>query len=322
MLSTNSIWRSSRWLMPLAAFLVAGFPGATPAQAADTTNPHGKFGAEYAGSETCQACHEDIYNSYEKSPHRVTDSEARRGWAGHGCESCHGAGAKHAESADATAIQNPARLTASLTDNLCLGCHISYPAHAGRTNSSHLKNSVSCTTCHKVHANGPNGLVARKPADVNALCSSCHTNVMAEFRKPFRHKVPENAMSCTDCHNQHGSVKAGMQRTFGANEASCINCHTDKRGPFPFEHSPVRLESCSTCHEPHGSSNPRMLTRHEVRQVCLECHANTPGQVATPTTVAGVVPPAIHDLRSPRYQNCTVCHSQVHGSYADRTLLR
>jgi hypothetical protein len=35
-----------------------------------------------------------------------------------------------------------------------------------------------------------------------------------------------------------------------------------------------------------------------------------------------VVPPAFHDLRSPRYQNCTVCHQKVHGSYADRNLLR
>jgi predicted CXXCH cytochrome family protein len=33
------------------------------------------------------------------------------------------------------------------------------------------------------------------------------------------------------------------------------------------------------CHQPHGSANPRMLTRHEVRFVCLECHSNLPTPV-------------------------------------------
>ena len=36
----------------------------------------------------------------------------------------------------------------------------------------------------------------------------------------------------------------------------------------------------------------------------------------------GVVPPSFHDLRSPRFQNCTVCHQKIHGSYVDRNLLR
>ena len=38
------------------------------------------------------------------------------------------------------------------------------------------------------------------------------------------------------------------------------------------------------------------------------------------STALGVVPPAFHDLRSPRFQNCTVCHQKVHGSHVDRNL--
>jgi predicted CXXCH cytochrome family protein len=83
----------------------------------------------------------------------------------------------------------------------------------------------------------------------------------------------------------------------------------------------VRLEGCMACHEPHGSANPRMLVRHEVRLVCLECHSNIANPLAPPPTLGGV-PPAFHDLRSTRFQNCTVCHTKVHGSYVDRTLLR
>jgi hypothetical protein len=38
--------------------------------------------------------------------------------------------------------------------------------------------------------------------------------------------------------------------------------------------------------------------------------------------VAGVVPPSFHDLRSPVFQNCTVCHQKIHGSHVDRNLLK
>jgi uncharacterized protein with PIN domain len=62
-----------------------------------------------------------------------------------------------------------------------------------------------------------------------------------------------------------------------------------------------------------------MLIRQEVRLVCLECHANLP---TVATSVIGVVPPSFHDLNSPRYRNCTVCHQKIHGSYVDRSLLK
>jgi DmsE family decaheme c-type cytochrome len=138
-------------------------------------------------------------------------------------------------------------------------------------------------------------------------------------------------MSCTDCHNPHGAVRPETMRVSFGNEPGCYRCHSDKRGPFVFEHAPVRFEGCPACHEPHGSANPRMLIRHEVRLVCLECHANnppvpTPGaanKAATSTmNNLGQIPPAFHDLRSPRFQNCTVCHVKIHGSYVDRNFTR
>jgi len=128
-------------------------------------------------------------------------------------------------------------------------------------------------------------------------------------------------MSCVDCHNPHGAFR-GMMRTTAANEPGCYKCHTDKRGPFTFEHAPIRLEGCGTCHEPHGSSNPKMLTRQEVRLVCLECHSGLPQAPGTTQSAIGAVPPAFHDLRTPRYRNCTICHQKVHGSHVDRNFLR
>jgi len=164
--------------------------------------------------------------------------------------------------------------------------------------------------------------VVHATADVNKMCAACHQSVWADFQRPYKHRLPEGAMSCVGCHNPHGSG-AETQRVAFANEPGCFRCHGEMRGPFTYEHAPVRLEGCMACHEPHGSANPRMLIRHEVRFVCLECHSNL---VSNPPAAGhqtlGGTPPSFHDLRNPRYQNCTVCHVKIHGSYVDGTLLR
>jgi DmsE family decaheme c-type cytochrome len=272
--------------------------------------------AGYAGSDACKVCHEDIYNAFTRSPHHAVDVDAKRGWQGRACESCHGAAQAHTEGPSADNIQDPAKLAAAAADKICLNCHLNQPTQVGRLESSHAKNQISCTACHKVHGSTP--LVVRK-AEANKLCGSCHLNVWAQFQRPFHHKLPEGAMTCVDCHNPHGSIRPAMLQSFAANGPGCFTCHGDKRGPFTFEHAPVRFEGCQACHEPHGSANPRMLTRANVRFLCLECHAILP---TAPSKVAGVVPPSFHDLRSPVFQNCTVCHQKIHGSYVDRNLLK
>jgi DmsE family decaheme c-type cytochrome len=282
-----------------------------------------KSAADYVTSATCQGCHEDIFNAFQKNPHQIVETDKKRGFAEKACESCHGPGSKHAESMSATDIVQPAKLKAGANDKLCLNCHLNQPTHVGRINSSHARNQVSCSSCHSIHKNGPHGLVERKPADVNAQCAKCHTDVWTSFQRPYKHRLPEGAMSCVDCHNPHGSaLTRSMVRTVNANEPGCFKCHGDKRGPFTFEHAPVKTEPCSTCHEPHGSANPRMLTRAQVRFVCLECHANLPAPTPPANGTLGTTPPAIHDLRSPRFQNCTLCHQKVHGSYVNRELFK
>jgi DmsE family decaheme c-type cytochrome len=278
--------------------------------------------ATYVGSETCGACHEDIGKAFAKSPHETVEKgETKYGFKGQACESCHGPGSNHVMTLSAADIHNPAKMPPAEVDKTCLGCHRNQPTTSGRLESSHAHNAIACTSCHFVHARGPNGLVSRVKADINQQCESCHLEVKASFAEPFKHRVPENAMTCVDCHNPHGSFKPGMMRFANANERGCLSCHNDKRGPFAFEHAPVREEGCQSCHMPHGSPNAKMLTRQEVRLVCLECHANLPSANAS-KSVTGVVPPAFHDLTSPRFRNCTICHQKIHGSHIDRNLLR
>jgi DmsE family decaheme c-type cytochrome len=129
-------------------------------------------------------------------------------------------------------------------------------------------------------------------------------------------------MSCADCHSPHGSALPRSLQTTRGSEPGCAKCHGEKVGPFPFEHAPVRLEGCGACHQAHGSANPRMLTRPQVSQLCMECHSNIPTTTPSLKSTLGTVGPAFHDLRSPRFQNCTLCHQKVHGSYANRAFTK
>jgi DmsE family decaheme c-type cytochrome len=289
---------------------------------AAVTGQESKPAPEFAGSETCSTCHEDIYKNFAANPHQLVETDKRRGWAGRACESCHGPGAKHSESVEPADIRHPGKIQPEEADKNCLSCHRNQPTHVGRIQGGHARSQTACVSCHSVHQNGGR---ARKTAEAqNRECTSCHTSTSAEFLKPHRHPVPQGAgaqgaMSCLDCHNPHGRTMVAQPLRNNFNEPGCLRCHGDKRGPFAFEHAPMRVEGCASCHEPHGSANPRMLTRSEVRFLCLECHSGLGAQRAGPP---GGVPPAFHDLRSERYRNCTVCHIKVHGSHVNRSLLR
>jgi DmsE family decaheme c-type cytochrome len=279
---------------------------------------------QYVGSEVCQACHEDIYKAFAKNPHHLVETDKKYKHMNDACESCHGPGSKHADTLSTSDIRQPAKLPATEADRICLSCHQNQSTHVGRLTSSHAKNQVSCTACHQIHGTAEQ-LVARQAPNINEQCSACHTDVWANFQREYRHRLPEGVMSCVDCHNPHGSVLPhGMLQTFRGNEPGCFNCHGDLAAPFVYEHAPVRVEGCMACHQPHGSANPRMLTRAQVQYVCLECHANLPARAPTAAAFGplGTVPPSFHDLRSPRFQNCTTCHQKIHGSYVNSELLR
>jgi DmsE family decaheme c-type cytochrome len=276
----------------------------------------------YVGSEVCQACHEDIFNAFQKDPHKAVDFDKKRGYEDHACEGCHGPASMHLETVSPEDVINPAKLSAARVDETCLTCHRNQATHVGRIQSGHARGRIACTSCHREHQAGAETLVARKAPTVNQQCASCHPNVWAAFQRPHAHRLPQGAMSCSDCHNPHGSFLPSQIRTFASNEPGCLSCHGNLRGPFTYEHSPMRTEGCQACHESHGSANPKMLTRADVRFVCLECHANLPLQTTGSTGLIGNVPPAFHDLNSARYRNCTICHQKIHGSHVDRNFLR
>lgn len=263
------------------------------------------------GMDACATCHEDLARSFKKTPHWSLETGKNR-TSGQSCELCHGSGGEHAETLEAAKIVSFRTLTPSRTQETCLDCHAKEGGHGNRLFDQHARKSVACTSCHSVHGAYAGTALLAKP--VNELCGTCHAPESAGFKRPFSHLLSTGMMSCADCHAPHGSPVKAQVRVSHENQTTCLNCHSDKRGPFAFEHMPVKTAGCTSCHDPHGSFNPRMLARSEVRQVCLECHANSPA--------FGSTPPAFHDLRSERIRNCTLCHTKIHGSHMSRSLVR
>jgi DmsE family decaheme c-type cytochrome len=301
--------------IPLLLFLFAANNWAQQEQPRPAARP------EYIGSEMCAVCHEDIAKAFQKSRHQAIESDKRRGWEGRGCESCHGAGSVHAESASAEGIVNPAKLKPFEGITSCLACHKNQMAATGRIASGHANDQVACSACHAVHPQPGMTLRERRKPQISEQCVTCHQTAKSAFARPHAHRVNEGAMSCVDCHNPHNQVATPAQRVAFGSEPSCLECHANLRGPFVFEHAPMRVEGCGACHVGHGSPNPKMLTRHEVANVCLECHAGIGVLSGRPNALGGP-PPAFHDLRTAKFRNCTTCHRKIHGSQVDRSFQR
>jgi len=283
--------------------------------------------AGYVGSNACKTCHADVWANFFKNPHYKSLASGDAPPQSTGCEGCHGPAQAHvaARGGKTTIPRAFSLLPARRIVDACLTCHARDFQKANIRRSQHTLNDVACTSCHSIHHSPtPKYLLAKKQSE---MCYGCHANIRAQFEMPSKHRVNEGFMECTDCHNPHGSFaptwrmsdRPRMMEQALSNEEPCLKCHADKRGPFVFEHPPVRVEGCETCHSPHGSMNTRLLRRPVVFTLCLECHngggSGTRGQ--------GVdLQSSRHNLLDPRFQHCTTCHVRIHGSDSDQFFLR
>ncbi len=291
--------------------------------------PAAALAQDYVGSNVCQTCHADIYDAFFRNPHYKNLANASTAPENTGCEGCHGPASLHIQRGGgsdsiphAFSLMQPGEVV-----NTCLRCHSQTISRANIRRSEHTLSDVVCVNCHSIHSSeAPKFLLAK--AQQREVCYTCHLTVRAQFSMPFKHRVNEGFMQCTDCHNPHGAFAAtwnmaARPRMVGqgeGNEEPCLTCHTDKRGPFVYEHPGVRLEGCERCHNSHGSTNARLLKRPVTFTLCLECHngADSFGRQADGITVQS----PSHNMTDPRYQNCTTCHNRIHGSNSDSLFLR
>jgi DmsE family decaheme c-type cytochrome len=164
-----------------------------------------------------------------------------------------------------------------------------------------------------------NGLM--KKASITETCQSCHQQQRAEFRKRSHMPVPEGKMTCVDCHNPHGTSGKRLIKADTINDL-CYTCHAEKRGPFLWEHAPVR-ENCMNCHSPHGSNQDKLLVQSRP-MLCQQCHSGQGGMGhqlfagnTLGTSMNGLATPAANATAGSRRtmgRACQNCHTQIHGS--------
>jgi DmsE family decaheme c-type cytochrome len=131
-------------------------------------------------------------------------------------------------------------------------------------------------------------------------CFQCHQDHRAKTMRSAHMPLREARMTCSNCHNPHGTATEAMLKENSVND-NCYRCHAEKRGPFLFEHAPVR-ENCLSCHDPHGSNNEYMLKVSRPR-LCFECHGFGHGSLSSGARALETVA-----------RSCQNCHTAVHGS--------
>lgn len=263
-------------------------------------------GGGYVGDEACAACHADPHPQFTQTVHAkvIGERNARNELMRRGCEACHGPGRAHVEApgrGELIAFDGESSEPIARENAACLACH-SGERRLYWEGSAHESVDVGCTSCHEVtkQVSERYQLAHRSETDTCAVCHPIQRSRL--FRNAHMPLRPgEDKMSCSSCHNTHGTVSEALIAEVSTNE-SCYRCHAEKRGPFLWEHPPVN-EDCLSCHDPHGSTRARML-RVSLPRLCQQCHIGTlhPGDPRAPGD------------RFVLGGSCLNCHPTIHGS--------
>jgi DmsE family decaheme c-type cytochrome len=265
------------------------------------------------GPEVCASCHQDQAAFYAASVHGQKGNLRGPSNAGE-CSTCHGDATEHVKAGGGRGvggIKNPGsvKMEPDEKNATCLTCHAGGSKRTHWEGSTHQARGTACTSCHTMHTRDRVLTKLTQPE----VCFTCHKQQRAEINRTFRHPIPEGKVTCSDCHNPHGSIGRALMKRDSVVE-TCFQCHAEKRGPFVHSHEPV-TEDCSICHNPHGTVADSML---KIRPpfLCHQCHtphggnvASLRGQTGQAATITGK-----SGVNITQGRGCLNCHTQIHGS--------
>src|SRR5262249_26798985 len=263
----------------------------------------------YAGAETCKGCHAEQYEKFSHTKMgRLFLHQPRNTSESLGCENCHGPGKEHADAGGGRGVGG--MITFAKNDKtpveernaMCLTCH-TQGERVFWKGSPHEMRDLACTSCHTVMENVSAKSQLKKETELET-CGTCHTQKRAAQMRSSHMPLREGKMTCTSCHNAHGTVTPALLKENSLND-TCYTCHAEKRGPFLWTHPPVQ-ESCANCHDPHGSNHEKMLKVAKPR-LCQQCHIET----RHPTNPYGTDPGSLKFVLG---RSCSNCHVNIHGS--------
>lgn len=312
-------WAALALFLAAAAWVAPAWP-----QAPQQPNPAAPVTSAWTtdAETSCIKCHGEVRDrTILFTPHGVKgDQHSPMALANHSCESCHGPSSAHNDARPPKGEKRPPTdvvfkgeflSPVDKRNQICAGCHQG-GEHINWTGSAHQRADVACTDCHASHVKS-DPVMAKKTEP--QVCFTCHGQERTESLQTSHHPIREGKVTCSDCHNTHGSGGPKLLKEFTLNE-TCYLCHPEQRGPFVWEHQPVR-EDCSTCHRSHGSPQTSLLTQRQPF-VCMTCHqtsrANHDAMVSGGLQLPGSSGVGTYNMLLGR--GCSNCHSKVHGSNA------
>jgi DmsE family decaheme c-type cytochrome len=257
--------------------------------------------ASFVGEKVCMTCHAGHAESFSKT---LMGRIGKKQPGKFACENCHGAGSVHVKLGGGRGVGGIISfrsddLTRSVQDNnaICLACH----EKGDRTywsGSIHEVRNVACTNCHTIMKSVSQKFQLKTVYEPET-CFQCHKDKRAQMARSSHMPLREGKITCTDCHQPHGTANPSLLREATIND-NCYKCHAEKRGPFLFEHEPVRA-NCLNCHEAHGSINEFSLKTSRPR-LCAECHGFGHALTGGPNS---------YQIMG---RACNNCHTQIHGT--------
>ena len=268
----------------------------------------------------CGACH---FTGFGEGPAHPGNAAVPGRWAeiNIGCESCHGPGARHAETYEKQdVIVDPSSAA-------CGRCHTS----VGRVlpkDDHHDTHDIVQVWNHDPHVTG------LRFQSHNAFCARCHAPYHGHFIDPKRDgkrrvfSEDRRSITCIDCHDPHDlthaqytrekvvldpprpskrHVHTGHDRDFMSNdytelattEQSCLQCH---RGAdrIDLDHANATCHDChNTFHRNRRSESTVSSDPNHPRLSCRQCHEDADHLVALLFRDPDFLEPKfIHNLRT------------------------
>ncbi len=200
----------------------------------------------------------------------------------------------------------------------CLSCHTDTGSAEAITfrNDIHFQNGVSCADCHggdpsaedmEAAMNPAKGFLGKpKPADIPAVCGTCHGDMQEDFEKGIHGTGLKNSSKgpqCVSCHGIHNilPVKNQLSPVSASNVTkTCAKCHSSADYMKQFNpglpvdqyekyrtsvhgkrnaEGDVKVATCVSCHSNHlifAVKDPRSpVSAMKIPSTCAHCHNNT-----------------------------------------------
>lgn len=266
--------------------------------------------AEKLQPATCEACHKNLLNQYEKSIH---GRAASLGLGVVRCFDCHGGHDVRGKS-DPQSTVFPLNLTKT-----CERCHLGKVTtprghdfirqyensiHFRALEKAGLTISANCSHCHGSHdilpTEDPDSKTSRRK--VIHTCGQCHVGIERDYLEGVHGKDYLKGIKdvpvCTDCHQEHNILSPLDSRSsvYATRVASvCSRCHDDQAIARQYglltaryktyaetyhgtasRYGDIRVANCASCHGYHDirpSSDPKSLIHPaNIPQTCGKCH--------------------------------------------------